>query len=94
MPKDRLTQKQIVADLLTKFGRVTLALMFQNGVGYAGRNRIGELRREGWVIRQENGKVPSENAWILVALPARLQPKNPWIEEATGQTTMWDEKSA
>jgi len=67
-----MSQKEIIKKLLNEYGRVTLAMLFDNGVGYTARNRIAELRREeGYEIEFIRGENPSENTYIYKKNPKR-----------------------
>lgn len=68
-----MTQKEIAADLLLRHKRVTLRMAFENNIGYTFRNRISELKKEGWIIHHETGSIPSENAYILISQPLNYQ---------------------
>lgn len=67
-----MTQRETVLALLKTYRKVTLRMLFDAGVGYTGRNRISELKREGYIIHHENGESPSDNAYILVSEPAHI----------------------
>ena len=77
-----MTQKDTLAMLLLKHRRVTLQMGFDNGIGYTMRNRVCDLKREGWQIVHYNhdplkGETVSDNAYILQSAPRK--------EEADGQ---------
>lgn len=65
-----LTQEKIILSMLRFRRPVTLGELFDAGVAYTGRNKIGELRRhDGFIIGQKYGTRPSLNAYLLVAEP-------------------------
>ena len=68
-----MTQRETVLALLKTHKRVTLRMLFEAGVGYTGRNRISELKRQGYIIQHQNGESPSDNAYILVSEPMQIQ---------------------
>lgn len=70
-----MTQREIIEDLLRKNSRVTLRMLFDAGTGYTGRNRISEMKKDGWQIDhyshdQAKGEVVSDNAYVLISEPA------------------------
>lgn len=80
------SQRNIIVSLLRNHKRVTLRMLFDSGCGYTGRNRIAELRREGWHIEHYNhdphkGEVVSDNAYILIGEPTEFK------TESNGQLT-------
>ena len=64
-----MTQEQTILGMLRTRKPVTLGDLFDAGVGYTGRNRIGDLKKKSFVIAHKNGERPSLNAYILVAEP-------------------------
>lgn len=83
-----MTQRETILALLRSHKWVTLAAMFDAGCGYCGRNRIGELRKEGFDIRFERGPTPSQNAYTLISEPKPLDAvapicENPEMEKAS-----------
>ena len=78
------SQKEILVDLLRRYGRVTLGMMAANGILYTARNRIGDLKKEGWIIEHYNhdprkGETVSDNAYILKSEQAQFN------QDSTGQ---------
>ena len=67
-----MTKKQVVLQLLKGNKKVTLRMFAEAGVLYTARNRVSELRREGYVILSESGERPSDNAYILVSEPLHI----------------------
>ena len=68
-----MTQKETVLHLLRINKRVTLGMLFDAGCGYCGRNRVSDLKKEGYVIGHEYGKRPSDNAYFLISEPLPVQ---------------------
>lgn len=83
-----MTQRETILSMLRAGGPVTLADLFEAGVAYTGRNRIADLRREGYDIRFARGPRPSQNTYTLVSEPKPLDAiapicENPEVEKAS-----------
>ena len=78
-----MSQRETILSLLRAGGPVTLADLFSAGVAYTGRNRIAELRREGYDIRFVRGARPSQNTYTLVAEPKPVDaaPAKPYTDQ-------------
>jgi hypothetical protein len=68
------TDKDVVRDLFTKFGRVSNQMLDEVGLLHAGHNRVSELNRtefktQGLKAVFTKGDTFMENAWILQPLP-------------------------
>lgn len=68
-----MTQRETVLQLLRSHREVTLGMLFEAGVGYTGRNRVAELRREGFRIDSVKGEKPRLNAYRLVSEPVEFK---------------------
>lgn len=77
-----MTQKETLIKLLRDNKKVTLRMLFENGIGYTARNRVSELRAEGFVIEHTAGNTVSDNSYTLVAEPG--EPAAPPAENPFG----------
>lgn len=60
------TQCVRLVELFGQHGnRMTLGQLLQYPVGYKCTSRFSDLRKEGFVITCERGKIPSENLYTL-----------------------------
>ena len=91
----KLTHKEQILALLRAHKRITMGMLFREYpyIAYSARNRICELKQEGYDIQHYNhdskkGEHVSDNAYILIAEPKELEMKEKASFDTTGQGFM------